>query len=299
MLPFLGTQRSILFPLFTIDSDSFSPNAELVVLVCSQCSTARHSACLWRCISHLVFGIQPVDSLMSSWHAECHQTLAAKTKVVWPRPVRRRAVHHVRGAERAHRCEWVLWWVPCICEIECDRACMHMLKEESHRIKPEWWSPSLAVSLATRWSSSLTCCPNNRGLLQLWDWCECVNGRVPVLVLMRSERRCSEGDVSTQLYMFVITSLISFRHLKRSTFSHLCVCMTPRAYVWICLHLAVGEPGGRGSGTSRGHQRGAERTLGPKQRLLMSGLAAPEPGPDESQCHQWDHEHREALHQTP
>lgn len=84
-----------------------------------------------------MFGIQPVDSLMSSWHTEWHQTLAAKTKVIWPCPVRRRAVHNVRGAERAHRCEWVFWWVPCICEIECDCACMHMLKEESQQIKPE------------------------------------------------------------------------------------------------------------------------------------------------------------------
>lgn len=74
----MGIKISIMFPLFTIDSDSSSPNAELVVLVYSQCSTTRHSACLWRCISHLVFGIQPVDSLMFSWHAECHQTLLLK-----------------------------------------------------------------------------------------------------------------------------------------------------------------------------------------------------------------------------
>lgn len=112
MLTFMGIQMSIMFALFTIDSGYFGPNAELVVLVCSQCSTSRHSACLWRCISHPVFGIQPVDSLMSSWHAECHQTLAAKTKVIWPFPVSKSAVHNVRGSERAHRCEWVLRWVP-------------------------------------------------------------------------------------------------------------------------------------------------------------------------------------------
>lgn len=76
----MGIQISMMSPLFTIDSDSFSPNAELVVLVCSQCSTTRHSACLWRCISHLVFGIQPVGSLMFSWHTERHQTLAAKNQ---------------------------------------------------------------------------------------------------------------------------------------------------------------------------------------------------------------------------
>ena len=49
----------------------------LLVLVCSQCSTTRHSACLWRCISHLVFGILPVGSLMFSWQTVCHQVLAA------------------------------------------------------------------------------------------------------------------------------------------------------------------------------------------------------------------------------
>lgn len=53
-----------------------------------------------------------------------------------------------------------------------------------------------------------------------------------------------------------------------------------------CFHLAVGEPGGRRSGTERGHQRGAERTPGPDQRLPVSGLASSEPRPDESQCHQ-------------
>ena len=54
-----------------------SYNAALLVLVCSQCCTTRHSACLWRCISHLVFGILPVGSLMFSWQTVCHQVLAA------------------------------------------------------------------------------------------------------------------------------------------------------------------------------------------------------------------------------
>lgn len=54
-----------------------SLNAALLVLVCSQCSTTCHSACLWRYISHLVFGILPVGSLMFSWQTVCHQVLAA------------------------------------------------------------------------------------------------------------------------------------------------------------------------------------------------------------------------------
>lgn len=85
-----------------------------------------------------MFGIQPVDSLMSSWHAECHQTLAAKTKVIWPFPVSKSTVHNVRGSERVHRCEWVHRWVPCVCETERDRTCMHTLMEEAQQVKPEW-----------------------------------------------------------------------------------------------------------------------------------------------------------------
>lgn len=55
----------------------FRFNAALPVLVCSQCSTTCHSACLRRYISHLVFGILPVGSLMLSWQTVCHQVWAA------------------------------------------------------------------------------------------------------------------------------------------------------------------------------------------------------------------------------
>lgn len=153
----MGIQISIMSPLFTIDSDSVSPNAELVVLVCSQCSTTRHSACLWRCISHLVFGIQPVDSLMFSWHTECHQTMAAKTQGHLAFSCKR-AVHYVSGSECVHTSECVFRWVPWI-EIECDCLCMHMLRKGSQQMKPGWWRHSHAVCHSPRWRADPTVLP--------------------------------------------------------------------------------------------------------------------------------------------
>lgn len=189
----MGIPTSILSPLFTIDSDSFSPNTELVVLVCSQCSATRHSACLWRCISHLVFGIQPVDTLMFSWHTECHQTLTAKKKtkqrqkkkykVVWPFPVSKSGVHYVCGSECAHTCECVCRWVPCICESECDCICMHMLREESQQI-----TVSLGGDVSV---SRFVTCPGD----------ELISAVLPVVPATRDLSRCETG-VSAWLGVF-------------------------------------------------------------------------------------------------
>lgn len=102
------------------------------------------------------------------------------------------------------------------------------------------------------------------------------------------------------MYLLTNTLFISFIHLPLSWAHFLFKLTCVWLYVCECvLHSAVGEPGGRRSGTSRGNQRGTERAPGPNQWLPVSGLAPPEQRPDESQRHQWDHEHRETLHQTP
>lgn len=300
----MGIQIPIMVPLFTIDSDSFSPTAELVVLVCSQCSTTRHSACLWRCISHLVFGIQPVDSLMFSWHTECHQTLAAKTKVIWPFPLSKSAVQYVCGSEWAPTCECVF---PMGCRasgrLSAVCTCMRLFREEPRQIKPGCWGLSVAVCHLPWWHADPAVLPV---VQTARDLSRCETGVSAWLVVLLCS--CLWGvsiDGAKNLWREHPNTLVcnNFSHqlytFEPGHISPVRVCMTPSVYVWICLHSAVGEPRGRRSGTSRGHQRGAERTLGPKQWLLVSGLAAPEPGPDESQCHQWDHEHREALYQTP
>lgn len=72
--------------------------------------------------------------------------------------------------------------------------------------------------------------------------------------------------------------------------------------LWISLLLssllltAMGKPR-RWSGG--GNQRCAEWPFGSKRRLPLSRQDRSEPGPDESQCHQWNHEHRAPLHQAP
>lgn len=71
--------------------------------------------------------------------------------------------------------------------------------------------------------------------------------------------------------------------------------------LWISLLLfpllaAMGEPR-RWSGG--GNQRRAEWPFGSKCRLPVSRQDRPEPRPDESQCHQWNHEHGAPLHQAP
>lgn len=101
-----------------------SLNAVLLVLVCSQCSTTRHSACLWRYIPHLVFDILPVGSLMFSWQTVCHQVLAdghLKTRSLGPFYER----------EWNTRCMWIsmsvreCWWNH---EVVFERICMHMCR---------------------------------------------------------------------------------------------------------------------------------------------------------------------------
>lgn len=101
-----------------------SLNAALLVLVCSQCSTTRHSACLWRYISHLVFGILPVGSLMFSWQTVCHQVLAAGH-------LKPRSLGPFYEREWNTRCMWIS-----MCVRECrwnhevvfERICMHMCR---------------------------------------------------------------------------------------------------------------------------------------------------------------------------
>lgn len=105
-----------------------SLNAALLVLVCSQCSTTRHSACLWRYISHLVFGILPVGSLMFSWQTVCHQVLAAGH-------LKPRSLGPFYEQEWNTRCMWISvcvracaserWWNH---EMVCEHTRMHMCR---------------------------------------------------------------------------------------------------------------------------------------------------------------------------
>lgn len=109
------------------------------------------------------------------------------------------------------------------------------------------------------------------------------------------------SDVGSKYRTKVLNSFHTF------PLPHICNCVLPvcvrvlyvRPRDCVCVSPAVGESGGWGSRTSWRNQWGAERSLGPNQWLPVSGLAPPEPGPDESQRHQWDHEHGETLHQTP
>lgn len=101
-----------------------SLNAVLLILVCSQCSTTRHSACLWRYIPHLVFDILPVGSLMFSWQTVCHQVLAAGH-------LKTRSLGSFYEREWNTRCVWIS-----MCVRECrwnhevvfERICMHMCR---------------------------------------------------------------------------------------------------------------------------------------------------------------------------
>lgn len=64
------------------------------------------------------------------------------------------------------------------------------------------------------------------------------------------------------------------------------------------LPQALVEPG-RWSCGDCGHKWGTKWPSGLQQRLPVCGPATPESGPDESQCDQWNNEHRKTLHQAP
>ena len=161
-----------------------SLNAALVVLVCSQCSTTRHSACLWRCISHLVFGILPVGSLMFSWQTVCHQVLAAGH-------LKPRSLGPFYEREWNMLCVWnCVWSCACVCRCMCEETTVRLCASVcacicaggrfiwvTHRAEVGHWIPSghqsqkeafwnsgvfgsLSLPSLTCWTNSLTLCSN-------------------------------------------------------------------------------------------------------------------------------------------
>lgn len=82
--------RAFFCSLFTVDSINLlflSVYAARLVLACTQSSTTRHSACLWRCISHLVFGILPLgffDVLLANCVSSGVGCWTSETMHTWP-----------------------------------------------------------------------------------------------------------------------------------------------------------------------------------------------------------------------
>lgn len=163
-----------------------SLNSALLVLVCSQCSPTRHSACLWRCISHLVFGILHVGSLMFSWQTVCHQVLAAGH-------LKPRSLGPFYEQEWNMLCMWICECVWGNGEIVCE--CMHVYVQRGDLFKSHTgcghWIPSGHQS--QKYSECLAICPSPfwhaglRVLLTvqtsrdplneapcLWDVCSCM-----------------------------------------------------------------------------------------------------------------------------
>lgn len=157
-------------------------------------------------------------------------------------------------------------------------GCLHMtiLHLESKLSKPT--APLL--TRRTKW------CAGNHLRLQL---CCYKNGLSGLPWMQFWHQHCRKEGLAP-------VSPSAVRTTAQASFTDLQMCLQITLLFSPLLLTAMGEPR-RWSGG--GNQRSAEWPLGSKRRLPLSWQNRPEPRSDESQCHQWDHEHGAPLHQAP